>query len=188
MERIIYLVIILVVTLLWLREWLREFIDRACDYYVCEKVTIWESGGGGLNDIDRISGGTLSIVASVMYDVRKNINAAIEIRRKNEEELFATKSFAIFNDYSAAREYFNYHDRLHLDGQIIVAAMDDPRASLGPAYQAAHRMFIWAVAARNRDAASTALLKGRGEPRKLAETDLSSLLKIYDRRLRELRE
>lgn len=123
------------------------------DYYVVETVVIAADVGGKLSDIRGISGGVPGI--SSMYDLTPH-RGGYTVRRKGQQQVFGSKTFAIFDDYAAAKANFDCTNSLFLSGY-------DQRA--------AHTVFLWAVTARNRRAVSSVLLKAGGNPRKLAETN-----------------
>ena len=84
------------------------------------------------------------------------------IRRKGQRQIFAYKGLVIFDDYAAARENFDKANRS------------------GPAEGwAGHQHLLWVVAASSRGAVPSRLLKGGGNPRRLAETDYRALLDMY---------
>ncbi|MGD0187913.1 MAG: hypothetical protein ABSC25_22060 [Roseiarcus sp.] len=144
--------------------WFRRSTSKR-DYYVVEIVGIMDGAGGKLTDIDLISGG-VSGGTRTLYDVTAyGPWGAYAVRRKGQAQIFATKSFEIFDDHAAAREKFDKTDRLFLS----VRSPD----------WIAHRIFLWAVTAGNRSAVPGLLFKGEGNPRSLAETDYSSLLTMY---------
>jgi hypothetical protein len=136
------------------------------DYYAVETVGIMDDAGGKLTDIDLISGGG---VWRIMYDVTPDGPWSYVIRRKGQRQVFASKGFAVFEDHAAARENFDKMNGLFL--------------SVPAQGWIAHRIFLWAVAARNRGAVPGLLLKGSGNPRKLAETDYRALLAMYHKPL-----
>lgn len=135
------------------------------DYYVVETVCIMEGTGGKQTDIELISG---NHIWPSMFSVTPDGGGYV-VRRKGQRQAFAQKGFVIFDDYAAARENFN-------------------RANLnGPAQGwVAHRIFLWAVYASHRGAVSRRLVKSRGNPRQLAETDYAAVLAMYRKSLTKI--
>jgi hypothetical protein len=121
-----------------------------------------EDAGGTLTDIDLISGGGDGM--SLIYDITPN-GQSYSLRRRGSSEVFATKAFDVFDGHAAARERFD-----KINGLFLTAPA---QGRMG------HRIFLWVVTGRNRDAIPSLFLEGKGNPRKLAETDYGALLKMY---------
>jgi hypothetical protein len=142
-------------------SWFRRSASKR-DYYVVETVGVVEDAGGSLTDIDLISGGGDGM--RVLYDVTPD-GRSYSLRRRGQQQVFATKGFDVFDDHAAAREKFDKINGLFL--------------SVPAPGWTAHRIFLWVVTGRNRNAIPGLLLKGSGNPRKLAETDYGVLLTMY---------
>jgi hypothetical protein len=131
------------------------------DFYIVELVTITGDAGGKLSDIEFVAGS----VARYRYDLTPNGSGGYAVRLKGQKELFAVKSFDIFDDHAAARQKFDNLNNLFMNAH-------------SGAY-VAHRVFLWVVTARNRADASSRIVKSAGTPRKIMETDYPALLKMY---------
>jgi len=130
------------------------------DFYVVETVGITEDAGGKMTDIELVAGSP----ANYRYDITPSAHGYL-VHLKGQREIFAVKTFDIFDDHAAAREKFDQLNNLFL--------------SVHTQGWVAHRIFLWAVTARNRAAVSGRLVKSAGEPRKLMETDYSVLLRFW---------
>jgi len=119
-----------------------------------------EDAGGKQTDIALISG---SSIWRSMFDITPD-GWGYVVRRKGQQQIFAHKSFTIFDEHMAARQYFD-NENLRSPAQGWVG----------------HRVFLWTVYANNRNRVPGRLLKGKGNPRKLDETDYGEVLSMYRR-------